>query len=72
MSELDRNILINMQIKLDKLDLRKARGAYIRWMEWIKEGEKNTAYFCGVEIRRQERNATRYRSKTNICRSSQI
>ena len=37
---------------------RKARGADIRSRaKWLEEGEKNTAYFCGLEKTRQERNA---------------
>ncbi len=49
---------MSLQLKLDEMYLRKARGAYVRSRaKWIEEGEKNTAYFCGLEKRRQEKNA---------------
>lgn len=45
----------NLQSKLGVMYLYKAKGAYVRSRaKWIEEGEKNTAYFCNLEKRRQE------------------
>lgn len=58
MLESDKNRFINFQWKLDEMYLRKAREAYIRSRaKWLEEGEKNSAYLCGLEKKRQERNA---------------
>lgn len=36
----------------------KAQGAFVRSRaKWMEEGEKNTAYFCQLEKRRQQSNA---------------
>lgn len=50
--------LLSLQAKLDHLYLMKAQGAFVRSRaKWMEEGEKNTAYFCRLEKRRQESNA---------------
>uniref|UniRef100_A0A3P9J195 Reverse transcriptase domain-containing protein n=1 Tax=Oryzias latipes TaxID=8090 RepID=A0A3P9J195_ORYLA len=57
-SEDDRQQILNLQSKLDELYTQRARGAYIRSRaRWIEEGEKNSAYFCSLEKRRQKRNS---------------
>lgn len=57
MLESDKAAFISLKSKLDDLSSRKAQGAFIRSRaKWIEEGERNTAYFCGLEKRRQERN----------------
>ncbi len=36
----------------------KAQGAFVRSrVKWMEEGEKNMAYFCWLEKRRQQSNA---------------
>lgn len=58
MSDADMSNFMILQSKLDDLYLRRAHGAFIRSRaKWTEEGEKNTAYFCALEKRRQERNA---------------
>ncbi len=58
LTENDKNNLSSLQSKLDKIYERKARGAFIRSRsKWIEEGEKNSAYFCRLEKRRQSRNS---------------
>uniref|UniRef100_A0A1A8EWE2 Reverse transcriptase domain-containing protein n=1 Tax=Nothobranchius korthausae TaxID=1143690 RepID=A0A1A8EWE2_9TELE len=57
-NESDKQKLLTLQGKLDKMYLKKAEGAYIRSRaKWIEDGEKSTAYFCQLERRRQERNS---------------
>uniref|UniRef100_A0A1A7XB67 Reverse transcriptase domain-containing protein n=2 Tax=Iconisemion striatum TaxID=60296 RepID=A0A1A7XB67_9TELE len=57
MLDSDKAAFISLKSKLDVLSSRKARGAFIRSRaKWIEEGERNTAYFCSLEKRRQERN----------------
>lgn len=57
MLDSDKAAFINLKCKLDELSSRRARGAFIRSRaKWIEDGERNTAYFCGLEKRRQERN----------------
>jgi len=57
-SEEDKEKISNLQSKLDRIYIDKAKGAYIRSRaRWIEEGEKNTAYFCKLEKRRQEYNS---------------
>lgn len=53
-NELDKEILMSLQTKLDNLYLKKAEGAFVRSRaKWIEEGEKNTTYFSNLEKRRQ-------------------
>ena len=57
-SEEDKERINHFQSKLDEMYINKANGAYIRSRaRWIEEGEKNTAYFCKLEKRRQEYNS---------------
>ncbi len=50
--------LLSLQAKLDRMYLMKAQGAFVRSRaKWMEEGEKNTAYFCRLEKRRQQSNA---------------
>lgn len=57
MLDSDKTAFINLKSKLDECSSRRARGAFIRSKaKWIEDGERNTAYFCGLEKRRQERN----------------
>lgn len=50
--------LLSLQAKLDSVCLRKAQGASVRSRaERMEEGEKNTAYVCRLEKRRQDSNA---------------
>ncbi len=50
--------LLSLQAKLDCMYLMKAQGAFVRSRaKWMEEGEKNTAYFCRLEKRRQQSNA---------------
>jgi len=47
-SEEDKEKISNLQSKLDRIYIDKAKGAYIRSRaRWIEEGEKN-AYFCKI------------------------
>lgn len=48
MLKADRATFINLKSKLDELSSRKARGAFIRSRAKWLEGERNTAYFCGL------------------------
>ena len=58
-NEEDKENLNKLQTKLDEMYITKAKGAYIRSRaRWIEEGQKNTAYFCHLEKRRQEYNST--------------
>ncbi len=58
MSDKDRSTFMILQSKLDDLYLKRAHSAFVRSRaKWTEEGEKNTAYFCSLEKRRQERNA---------------
>ncbi len=49
--------LLSLQAKLDCMYLMKAQGAFVRSRAKWMEGEKNTAYFCRLEKRRQQSNA---------------
>ncbi len=50
--------LLSLQAKLDSMYRMKAQGAFVRSRaKWMEEGEKNTAYFCRLEKRRQQSNA---------------
>ena len=57
-TEDDRQKILSLQPKLDEMYIRRAEGAFIRSRaKWIEEAEKNSAYFCGLEKRRQKRNS---------------
>lgn len=57
-TEEEKGKINNLQSKLDKMYLYRAKAAYLRSKaKWIEEGEKNTAYFCNLEKRRQEYNS---------------
>ena len=57
-TEEEKERINNLQSKLDMLYLYKAKGAYMRSRaKWMEEGEKNTAYFCNLEKRKQEYNS---------------
>lgn len=59
-TEDERQKILNLQPKLDEIYSHKAQGAFIRSRaKWIEEGGKNSAYFCGLEKRRQEKNSIR-------------
>ena len=57
--------LMNLYSKLnwteeekERINNLKAKGAYMRSRaKWMEEGEKNTAYFCNLEKRKQEYNS---------------
>ena len=54
----DKQKILSLQAKLDEMYVQKAKGAFVRSRaKWIEEGEKNSAYFCNLEKRRQQRNA---------------
>jgi len=54
LSQGDLDKLLSLQANLDNLYLMKAQGAFVRSRaKWLEEGEKNTAYFCQLEKRRQ-------------------
>lgn len=54
-SKEDKDTINKLQSKLDEIYMNKARGAYVRSRaRWIEEGEKNSAFFCNLEKRRQE------------------
>lgn len=54
-SEEERERINTLQTKRDDTHMNKARGAYLMsGARWIEEGEKNTAYFCNLEKRREE------------------
>lgn len=58
LTENNKSKLSSLLSKLDRMYERKAGGAFIRARsKWIEEGEKNSAYFCRLEIKRQERNS---------------
>jgi len=58
LSQGDLDKLLSLQANLDNLHLMKAQGAFVRsCAKWLEEGEKNTAYFCQLEKRRQKNNA---------------
>jgi len=58
LTEDDRSRLLLLQAELDEIYMRKAKGAYIRSRaKWMEKGEKNSAYFCRLEKKRQERNS---------------
>uniref|UniRef100_A0A8C6K9W5 Reverse transcriptase domain-containing protein n=1 Tax=Nothobranchius furzeri TaxID=105023 RepID=A0A8C6K9W5_NOTFU len=57
-TEEEKGKINNLQSKLDEMYLYRAKAAYLRSKaKWIEEGEKNTAYFCNLETRRQEYNS---------------
>lgn len=57
-SEEEKERINYLKSRLDVMYLNKAKGAYVRSRaRWIEEGEKNTAYFCNLEKRRQEYNS---------------
>jgi hypothetical protein len=46
-----------LKLQLDKLYTEKSKGYHIRARaKWLEEGEKSTAYFCGLEKSRQSNN----------------
>ncbi len=46
--------LHSLQLQLDELYIEKANGAYVRSrVRWLEHGEKNSAYFFGLENYRQ-------------------
>ncbi len=50
--------MLSLQLELDNLYIKKAKGAYIRSRaKWIEEDEKSTSYFCRLEKRRQSSNS---------------
>jgi len=54
----DLDKLLSLQANLDNLCIMKAQGAFVQsHAKWLEEGEKNTAYFCQLEKRRQKNNA---------------
>lgn len=54
----DKQKVQTLQLKLDEMYIKKAKGAFVRSSaKWIEEGGKNTAYFCNLEKRRQQQNA---------------
>ena len=56
-TEDDKQKILNLQPELDEMYIQRAQGAFIRSRaKWIEEGEKNSAYFCGLEKRRQKKN----------------
>lgn len=58
LTELEKTKIISLQLELDNLYIKKAKGAYIRSKaKWIEEGEKSTSYFCRLEKRRQQNNS---------------
>lgn len=60
-SEEELTELNSLQKQFDEIYLEKASGAFVRSRaRWIKEGEKNTTYFYGLEKSRQ--------SKKRICK----
>ena len=53
----DKQTILKLQSNLDEIYTHKAQGAFIRSRaKWIEEGEKISAYFCGLEKNRQEIN----------------
>uniref|UniRef100_A0A8C6M6K1 Reverse transcriptase domain-containing protein n=1 Tax=Nothobranchius furzeri TaxID=105023 RepID=A0A8C6M6K1_NOTFU len=57
-TEDDKQKIRNLQSTLDEMYTQKAKGAFIRSRaKWIEEGEKNNAYFCNLEKRRQKQNS---------------
>lgn len=57
MSDDDKQTILKLQSTLDEMYTYKTQGAFIRSRaKWIEEGEKNSAYFCGLEKNRQEKN----------------
>ena len=53
-NEDEKEIINNLQSKLDVMYLYKTKGADVRSRaKWIEEGEKNTACFCSLEKCRQ-------------------
>ena len=57
LNEDEKELLDSLEIKLLRHYFDKAKGAQIRArVQWIEEGERNTAYFYGVEKSRQRSN----------------
>lgn len=52
----DNNRVTELQNKLDRFYLERAKSAFIRsHAKWIEEGEKNSAYFSNLEESRWQR-----------------
>lgn len=53
----DNKQLLLLQSSIDNIYISKAKGAYISFrVKWIEEEERNSAYFCRLEEKRQEQN----------------